>query len=656
MKLTALQNAAIQLSLMPNWLYTSIPDNRSFHNLCTFLTIPKRTKSLIGLGLNFCPTPTNTTAAFDSARFRRDIYTKYFFSGSQSTFVPKLYIRTNWQPNDNEIHSQIISRTNNFLHAINAIFLNKKCSTNLIPSQELLLKYLKNNELYYIMKCDKNMGPAIIERAAYIKIALQEHLSDKKTYLFLQPEQQQVYIDTAKQRINEFCDKYFPRKYSNDRKFLLRSMESVSDPFSYFYLLAKVHKSPWKTRPIISCSGSITEGLGRWLDYQLQKIVSQLPYVIKSSFELKTTLCNLHIPKEAKFFSMDAKSMYTNIDTEHALCEIGHFLRTTHYAKNVGINIEATLTALQIVMQFNIFKFGDTAWLQQCGTAMGTPPAPCYATLYYAIHEINFIKRFPEILYYGRYIDDGIGIWVPKSTKDLDLIKWFNFQEAANMFGDLEWEFTPRSQQINFLDIDLKFTNNHISTKISEKAFSLFLYLPPHSAHAPGVLKGLIYGGVLRIYRLTTEKSEILKSTQQFYQRLRARGYSSYILQPIFNIAYTNALKQTSPNLNNTIKNQTTNKIEKSILFHVPFHPKDPPSRLIQQLFKTNMIQPPGAISLPFISNRNNSYFDISKLTIAYSRQLNIGNIVSPRKLNDIGAPVSSFLQTNYILANNHSA
>jgi hypothetical protein len=78
-------NAVIQLGLMPPWLYFSRPVNLSYHNLCvnSSTVIPALTRSLLGLGLNFCLRPGYTTKAtevqFD--RFQRDLFVKIFFAG-----------------------------------------------------------------------------------------------------------------------------------------------------------------------------------------------------------------------------------------------------------------------------------------------------------------------------------------------------------------------------------------------------------------------------------------------------------------------------------------------------------------------------------------------------------------------------------------------
>jgi hypothetical protein len=118
----------------------------------------------------------------------------------------------------------------------------------------------------------------------------------------------------------------------------------------------------------------------------------------------------------------------------------------------------------------NIFQFGDTFWHQLSGTAMGTPPAVVYATLYYAIHELAMPKCFKQCLtIYKRYIDDGIGIWL--ST---DLPLWSKFKNWICSFGTLQWTFTEPSLQVDYLDITIRINpTGKIQTTLFEKPLNL---------------------------------------------------------------------------------------------------------------------------------------------------------------------------------------
>ena len=292
------------------------------------------------------------------------------------------------------------------------------------------------------------------------------------------------------------------------RVFLTRSLNTIKDPFSYFYLLAKIHKTPWATRPIVSCSGSILHGLGRWVDDRLQIICRHLPYALRSSTDLVTALAALGpLPATATMFTCDAVSMYTNIDTQHALNEIKTFLMTSPIPQQEGVDARALLAALHIIMEHNVFQFGDMHWIQLSGTAMGTPPAPMYATLYFAIYEARILPKYPELKFYRRYIDDGFGIWEPDPLLPpaQTLLRWGELQADFNQYGThtgrLRWDFSLQQTTIDFLDLTIMISvGNPIDTRLYEKALNLYLYLPPASAHPPGVLKGLIYGGCCRIH------------------------------------------------------------------------------------------------------------------------------------------------------------
>jgi hypothetical protein len=161
----------------------------------------------------------------------------------------------------------------------------------------------------------------------------------------------------------------------------------------------KVHKSPLKTRPIVSCSGTLLYYLGIWVDDKLQKFAKRQRSYFKSSFDLKTDLMAMELPPNATIFTADAVSMYTNIHTETALHAI-----TTYLLQNKDMVLEllfdlqplALMEALRLIMTNNIFWFGNTHWLQLSGTAMGTPPAPPNATLVFAIHEEVILNEFVD--------------------------------------------------------------------------------------------------------------------------------------------------------------------------------------------------------------------------------------------------------------------
>jgi hypothetical protein len=88
--------------------------------------------------------------------------------------------------------------------------------------------------------------------------------------------------------------------------------------------------------------------------------------------------------------------MYTTIATAHALDS----LRAAVPAH--------VLAALEIVMKNKIFQFSDRYYKQLDGTAMGTPPACMWATLYgtqWVLLERNIIYQAP---YYTLHIHSNM--------------------------------------------------------------------------------------------------------------------------------------------------------------------------------------------------------------------------------------------------------
>jgi hypothetical protein len=132
---------------------------------------------------------------------------------------------------------------------------------------------------------------------------------------------------------------------------------------------------------------------------------------LKDSFAVLNNIRPL--PPNAKLFMADAVSMYTNIDTAHAMTTFHQWFDTFPDEIPQDFPQYFFLSVLEIVMKHNIFQFDDMFWLQLHSTAMGTSTACMYATLYYAYHErLTLLSTFSnKLLYFCRFIDDIFRIW-----------------------------------------------------------------------------------------------------------------------------------------------------------------------------------------------------------------------------------------------------
>ena len=141
----------------------------------------------------------------------------------------------------------------------------------------------------------------------------------------------------------------------------------------------KIHKTPWKLRPIVCSAGTFINNLSCWLDYQLQKLKHLIPTYIKDSGQLLDQLDELEtLPPNARLFTADANSMYTNINTDHALLVITEWLDDMEEQGLLpaAFPTKAVIEAMELVMRNNVFVFGDLYFLQLIGTAMGTQLPP----------------------------------------------------------------------------------------------------------------------------------------------------------------------------------------------------------------------------------------------------------------------------------------
>jgi hypothetical protein len=122
----------------------------------------------------------------------------------------------------------------------------------------------------------------------------------------------------------------------------------------------------------------------------------------------------------------------------------------------------------------------------------------------------------------------------------LMVTQWQEFQACLNNSG-LRWVFSERSNEVVFMDLRLKVDGKKITSSLYPKPMALHLYILPHSCHMPGVLSGLVFGNVLRIYQLCSNGKDVVKEIKLLFHRLMDQGYQLSKLTPLFQQAMDNA-------------------------------------------------------------------------------------------------------------------
>jgi hypothetical protein len=626
--------------MSPHEYYTR-PGNMAFHNLCTTnATPPPGTAALLGLGLKYCIEPPRPFQDLDSSmrRLRRDLRLHCHFNLDTTTaddeneddYIPRLYIPSKWQPP--QAPSDFEFTFDNF----DRLLTDERRSLpwtrrfNLSPSQRHVLSQLTNRPDLIVLPTDKNLGTCIIERNVYIQQALEEHLLQKLNYEQLSSETATTELQKQRDDFIAIHDKYchtlptkaeetyFKRALSDDHLNRTRVPQ--------FYGMFKVHKPDKKMRPVISCVNSIPEIFSKWIDHHLKIVVKTLlPTYMKDSIQLQQSLSQAFpngLPPNARLFSVDAVSMYSNIDTAHGLSVISTWLRL--YQADLPDNFPSDMlnAALELVMSNNILQFGNTFWRQLRGTAMGTSTAVNYANLYVGLLEVTqLLRKFKkELLFYRRFIDDGIGVWLSD-----DPLAWASFLKCLNTWGSLKWTSDGLTDEIIFMDLTIRIDpfSNCLTYETFQKAMNLYLYIPPNSAHPEGLLRGLVFGRLRAYWYQNTEKRNFVKMAKLLANRLVARGYSKQLLIPLFIEATERLSRLDSENndrdtiLAGPVQSETE---KKPIFFHLPYHPRGIQRATIRNIFSSTL----------------QNVLPQRRLIVAVSRQKNLGDRVCQTRLPDV--------------------
>ncbi len=424
--------------------------------------------------------------------------------------------------------------------------------------------------------------------------------------------------------------------------------QAERDPHGYFYLLIKLHKKKISGLPVCLDCSSLPHALGHWVDAQLQPVVKDQALYLKNSAELEGDLDEMTLPANASLFTYDMVAMYPSINTAQCLDRLLGFLLSPDISQRYGINSKALLKAIKLIMYNNRMRFGNVLVKQISGIAMGMSPAPTLANLFVAIYKDEHILPFiPTVVKYLHcIINNGFGIWLHDPDPAIDESNWKAFQVCLNNSG-LLWTFSDHVDEAIFMDLRLKIEGRKVVTSHYAKPLALHLYLPPHSCHAPGVLSELIFGNVLCIHQLCSAAVDIKKEVKLYFHCLLDRGYQPQNITPLFQQAIDNATAYLTCLALKWLCTKSRKATDgcRQIFLHLPYHPANPPSKVIQRLWHNLVGTPPANLPLNKLTNWQGYDVPINRLSIAWYCPSNLANLLSYRKLEHcMGLKLSSFL------------
>ena len=585
--------------------------NLAFHNrVPAGVSIPSGLKRLLGLNLNFCMTPkplsrVNLSTALEE--FSRSYRIKFQFRNSDSTdenFNRKLYIPNKaWQPREactkaEEIFERISTN-------INAYQRPKRTRKNFNMAQQSTLKDLLSRNDLLVVQADKNLGPVLFQKQDYLDMCLKylhnTKNGDASTYCIMNVTMQSL-ESTLRMTARRFYKDIQEIQRSKDNVIIVAGLETKS--LNVFYGTAKIHKPGLKPRPIVSNATGILGGLSRWLDYYLQQYLPKLKTFIRDSDALLDRLKVLKRDSGHRVFTFDVVSMYTSIDTEHALKVIGEFLPKSRFN-------QLLLEGLEVIMKNNYFTFDGKLWHQRNGTAMGTSVAPAYAILFLgAIEERLFAKFSGHMVCNARFIDDGFMIWKDNGHP-------YSFKKYIAMLtreSGLQFTFEEATSQAVILDLVVFWDENTYLTRTYQKDLNLYLYVPKRSAHPPGIIKSIVYGRVLKFAKQNSRREDFRYYCQKLLHQLQARGYDGNRLLTLF--------KRAIDMSRGLVTRPEPLSFNNQLFLKLPFDPNGPKRKVLAQLFEFDQLQ-------PLLDDLN-----IRKITICYRKPASLKALLCPTRLS----------------------
>ena len=412
-------------------------------------------------------------------------------------------------------------------------------------------EFMVSNNLI-VTSTDKNLGVAVFKREWIFSQAV-ALFGNREDYTPWSPQNATDYLTTMADLIRELCTIHLhdSKQLSTFMSHCIPTPNQVNDWANWVnfvpeaYAIPKIHKNPWKGRPI--CPGFCLpqNPASKVLAKTVRPFIDQIPWVIQGSKDFVKKLANVRIPQGRKGFivSADVVAFYPSVDTTKLREILGQFAEHTLVPIDLQkAGDDPTLPSdyaerrldyydrlFQIALAPPVMTFNDQILVQQRGLPMGAAGSPDAANIFGYWYEqmwMDQVTSNDDILFYGRYLDD-IYCVVVADTPD----------EARNLLsfvslGDVNLLWEPPSDKAVFLDLTTWIKDDgSIYHEPFVKAMSHRERIPWSSAHPLDVKRGTFSSEISRLATLCSDKSVYLTQCEEAVNLYIGRGYPPAVVR-----------------------------------------------------------------------------------------------------------------------------
>ena len=271
---------------------------------------------------------------------------------------------------------------------------------NITRSQQVALKEMKGWDDQVILAADKGNATVVMERSDYDG-KVRELLSDTTTYRCLPKDPTQAQETKISCKLREFQKNEITTPIYN------RLRLTGSQP-PRLYGLPKIHKQSVPLRPIVSCIGSPSYQLSKYIASIISPLAGRTSSHVLNSKHFAETMGDITIGSDESLVSFDVTSLFTNVPIGEAVEIIRDRLREDEdLVERTPLSPDRIAELLGLCLKSTYFSYSGEFYEQREGAAMGSPVSAIVANLYVEFFEELALESAPSRpRLWKRYVDD----------------------------------------------------------------------------------------------------------------------------------------------------------------------------------------------------------------------------------------------------------